>query len=188
MIFISSSTSKINGIAIRKEGVNAMIMQVRGGAVPFAGDDVRSRLDDGRVADQERPSLHACAAVEAAGASPAGETRRDEFIRSGGIKALSERENVQSAQAGESKKKDSGRLIEGTEKDEERAGEDAVKEAAEDRGKKRKHRAEITWMYAEHIPDPSDPHNPHKGRWVYRQGPTYPAPEFGLGGSFDGIF
>ena len=165
-----------------------MTLQVRGGAVPFAGDNVRSRLDDGRVADKERPSLQAGAAVEAAGASSAGEPRRDEFIRSGGIKAPDKRENVRSAQAGEPKKKDAGRQIGGTEKNEERAGEDAVKEAAEDRGKKRKHRAEITWMYAEHIPDPSDPHNPHKGRWVYRQGPTYPAPEFGLGGSFDGIF
>ena len=164
-----------------------MTMQVRGGAVPFTGD-VRSRLDDGRVAEKERPSLQACAAVEAAGASSAGGPRRDAFIRSGGIKAPDERENVQSAQAGELKKKDSGRLIEGTEKDEERAGESAAKEAAENRKKKRKHRAEITWMYAEHIPDPSDPHNPRKGRWVYRLGPTYPAPEFGLGGSFDGIF
>ena len=164
-----------------------MTMQVRGGAVPFTGD-VRSRLDDGRVAEKERPSLQAGAAVEAAGASSAGGPRRDAFIRSGGIKAPDERENVQSAQAGELKKKDSGRLIEGTEKDEERAGESAAKEAAENRKKKRKHRAEITWMYAEHIPDPSDPHNPRKGRWVYRLGPTYPAPEFGLGGSFDGIF
>ena len=160
-----------------------MTMQVRGGAVPFTGD-VRSRLDDGRVAEKERPSLQACAAVEAAGASSAGGPRRDAFIRSGGIKAPDERENVQSAQAGEPKKKDSGRPIEGTEKD----GERAAKEAAENRKKKRKHRAEITWMYAEHIPDPSDPHNPRKGRWVYRLGPTYPAPEFGLGGSFDGIF
>ena len=161
-----------------------------GGAAPFAGDDVRSRLDDGRVAEKERPSLQTSATVEAAGASSAWEPRRDEFIRSGGIKTPDERENVQFAQAGEPKKKDSGKQVGGTEKDEERSGEDAVKEAAEDREKKRKHRGEITWVYADHIPDPSDPHNPRKGRWVYRQGPTYPAPapEFGLGGRFDGIF
>lgn len=164
-----------------------MTMQVREGAVPFAGD-VRSRLDDGRVAEKERPSLQAGAAVEVAGASSAGKLRRDEFIRSGGIKAPDEREDAQSAQAGEPKKKDSGRPIRGTEKDDGRAGEGAAKEAAENRGKKRKHRGEITWTYAEHIPDPSDPHNPRKGRWVYRQGPTYPAQAFGLGGSFDGIF
>lgn len=61
-----------------------MTLQVRGGAVPFAGDNVRSRLDDGRVADKERPSLQTGAAVEAAGVSSAGEPRKDEFIRSGG--------------------------------------------------------------------------------------------------------
>ena len=121
-----------------------MHMQVRGGAVPFAGDDVRSRLDDGRVADKERPSLQAGAAVEAAGASPAGEPRRDEFIRSSGIKAPDERENVRSAQAGEPKKKNAKRQIGGTEKDKERAKKDAVKKATEDREKKRKHRGEIT--------------------------------------------
>ena len=54
--------------------------------------------------------------------------------------------------------------------------------------KRKKPRLEYTITYGDFIPDPSDPLNPRKGRWVYRQGPTFVMPEFGLGSGFDGIF
>ena len=103
---------------------------------------------------------------------------KDEFVRSGRLEESRERDGFQ---AGRTKASEAS--MEEAEKREE-----AEQDASGKSERKRKSRGEISIVYAEDIPDPSDPDNPHKKRTVYRRGPTYPAPEFGLGGGFDGIF
>lgn len=152
-------------------------MQVGGALNPFSGDAAaRSGLD--RDTTPRKENLPAQPDAETQGVNPSsatGSQAKDEFIRSSGIKKPQDEEKARLDSPGKLK-----------EKDREKAEEDAAKEAADAR--KRKNRAEISVLYSEDIPDPSDPHNPSKTRTVYRRGPTYPAPEFGLGIHFSGIF